>query len=295
MSLRHRLTFFLAFALGLALAATPAAAAPYLWEVLSMNNRVYLYGTVHAGRKEWFPLPPEVEEAYEESRVLVVEADITDTSTMAGSTRAMTYAPPDSLRAHVSVDDYERFMKLLPRYGLPEPQVSRMKPFMAASLLVFGEWARVGYLPQYSIDAYLIRKAKAEMKPVVELEGNAVQIALMGSLSEKEGVTMFKGTLEALESGLTNEQIAGMVGAWQNGDPQLVAELARRYNERVPGAMGIEEKFVWSRHEAMAAKIEGFLNDSRQRHFIAVGALHLAGPRGLLEMLRKRGYVVRQR
>jgi uncharacterized protein YbaP (TraB family) len=44
----------------------------------------------------------------------------------------------------------------------------------------------------------------------------------------------------------------------------------------------------------MLAKIEGYLA-SRERHFIAVGALHLAGPRGLVELLRKRGYVVRQK
>jgi len=292
MSLRQRCAVLLS--LGLALAAAPAAAAPYLWEVLSMNNRVYLYGTVHAGRKEWFPLPREVEDAYEDSRVLVVEADITDANAAAGATSAMTYPPPDALRAHVPLEDYERFMKLLPRYRLLEPQVARMKPFMAASILVFGEWGRVGYLSQYSVDAYLLRRAKTDLKPIVELEGNAAQIALMTSFSEKEAATMFKGTLDALESGLTNEQIAGLVGAWQNGDPQLVLEIARRYNERVPGAVAIEDKFVWSRHEAMARKIEGFLTDTKQRHFIAVGALHLAGPRGLLEMLRKRGYVVRQ-
>ena len=40
--------------------------------------------------------------------------------------------------------------------------------------------------------------------------------------------------------------------------------------------------------------IEGYLNKSKDRHFIAVGALHLAGPRGLIEMLKKRGYVVKQ-
>jgi uncharacterized protein YbaP (TraB family) len=43
----------------------------------------------------------------------------------------------------------------------------------------------------------------------------------------------------------------------------------------------------------MVAKIEGYLN-RRERHFIAVGSLHLAGPRGLVEMLRARGYTVRQ-
>ena len=293
MSLRQR--FVLLFSLALALAATPAAAAPYLWEVLSMNNRVYLYGTVHAGRKEWFPLPREVEDAYEDSTVLVVEADITDANAAVGAARVMTYPPPDALRAHVPLEDYERFTKLLPRYGLLETQVARMKPFMAASALVFGEWGRVGYLSQYSVDAYLIRRAKVDLKPIVELEGNAAQIELMASFSEKEAAAMFKGTLDALESGLANEQIAGLVGAWQNGDPQLVLEIARRYNERVPSGGAIEEKFVWSRHEAMARKIEGFLDESKQRYFIAVGALHLAGPKGLVEELKSKGYIVRQR
>ena len=61
------------------------------------------------------------------------------------------------------------------------------------------------------------------------------------------------------------------------------------------GARDFEEKFIWARHESMASKIEGYLNDSKDRHFIAVGSLHLAGPRGLIEMLRKRGYIVRQK
>jgi hypothetical protein len=57
----------------------------------------------------------------------------------------------------------------------------------------------------------------------------------------------------------------------------------------------MEEKFIWSRHEAMLAKIEGWLNKSKDRHFIAVGALHLTGKRGLVELLREKGYIVKQK
>jgi hypothetical protein len=45
----------------------------------------------------------------------------------------------------------------------------------------------------------------------------------------------------------------------------------------------------------MLKKIDGYLTQSKDRHFIAVGALHLAGPRGLVEELRKRGDGVRQK
>jgi uncharacterized protein YbaP (TraB family) len=54
------------------------------------------------------------------------------------------------------------------------------------------------------------------------------------------------------------------------------------------------EWFIWSRHVGFINKIAVYLNDSKERHFIAVGALHLAGPRGLIELLKKHGYVVKQ-
>src|SRR5204863_8948571 len=105
---------------------------------------------------------------------------------------------------------------------------------------------------------------------------------------------LFKGTLDALESGLTDQQVNGLVAAWQAGNADGILKVARQYNDKIPGAKEFEEKFIWSRHESMAARIDTYLNQSKERHFVAVGALHLAGPRGLIEMLRKRGYIVHQ-
>jgi uncharacterized protein len=284
-------------ALALACAAflcAPAAAQNFLWQVSSPTNRVYLFGTIHAGKPSWYPLPRAVDEAFGDSNDLVVEADVTDEKSMSKSASAMAYAPPDSLRNHVPKDDYERFLRILPRYRLPEAEVGRMKPFMAASLLVFAEWARLGYSPQLGVDGYLIRRAKAELKPVIELEGVDQQFALMDSLTESQNRDLFAGTLGALESGLADAQFEGMLHAWQVGDPDAMLEVARRYNEQVKGAAEFEEKFVWSRHPAMIAKIAAWLDGPDRRRFIAVGALHLCGPRGLVELLRGRGYAVRQ-
>lgn len=274
--------------------ALPASAQNFLWEVSSLTNRVYLFGTIHAGKVAWYPLPKAVEDAMNDSKELVVEADVTDLEAIEKAGPAMAYKPPDTLKNHVAPKDYERFLKLLPRYKLPESAVLQMKPLMATSLLVFAEWARRGYLPDFGVDVYLIKKARAELKPVVELEGTAAQMQLMDSLTDAQSRTLFTGTVEALESGLTGEQIEGMVRAWQIGDGQMLLDVSRRYNEKVPGAAQFEDLFVWSRHDAMMAKIQGWLDNSRDHRFIAVGALHLVGPRGLVEMLKKHGYVVRQ-
>ena len=286
---RAALVFCLAAAVAL-----PASAKEYLWEVQSLTNRVYLYGTVHAGKKDWFPLPKPVEDALADSKVLVVEADVTDKKALEADGSALVYKAPDSLKNHVPKEDYERFVKLLPRYKYPEEEVAQMKPFMAVSMLVFSEWARQGFYPEFGIDNYLIAKAKAEAKPVEELEGVAAQMQLMGSLTEQENELIFSGTVTALESGLTDRQINGLVHAWKAGDRDGLLAVARDYNAQVKGAAEFEDKFIWSRHPGMMKKIEGYLDDTRDRHFIAVGALHLAGPRGLIALLKKRGYVVKQ-
>jgi len=287
---------FTAFCLlsALTLLAPTASAAEFLWEVVSVTNRAYLFGTIHAGKKDWYPLAGPIEEAFADSKVLVVEADISNIAAMSQAAPP-TYDPPDALAKHVPPADYARFLKLLPRYGMHEAQLAQLKPFMAVSVLMFNEWARLGYVPRFGVDSYLIDKAKAEAKPIKEIEGLQTQVQLLDSITEAEHRLAFDGTLKALESGLTGEQITGMVNAWQSGDPKLMLEIAQRYNEVIPGAKELEEKFVWSRHGSMVAKIEGYLNESKDRHFIAVGSLHLAGPRGLVEALRKRGYIVRQR
>jgi uncharacterized protein YbaP (TraB family) len=273
--------------------ALPTDGKTYLWEVKSLTNRLFLYGTVHAGKAAWYPLPTAVERAFVDANVLVVEADITNAHAMAKSAGVMVYAPPDKLENHVKPEDYARFRKLLGKYSVPENQIVQLKPFMAVSLLVFQEWSKLGYVPQYGIDLYLLTKAKAESKTIVEIEGMDTQLQLMDSLTDAENRTIFGGTLSALESGLSGEQITGIVNAWQAGDPGLVLEIARKYNTDVPGAKEFEEKFIWSRHEEMLKKIDGYMG-TRDRHFVAVGALHLAGPRGLVELLRKRGYLVKQ-
>lgn len=285
---------------GIAPAQSTASVAPstaprnFLWEVSSLTNRVYLFGTVHAGKANFYPLAEPVRKAFERSPVLAIEADITDAKAMEQGAPSMLLTPPATLATFIPAPVYGRFRRQLERFRVPEAQVANLKPFIAASMLAFAEWGRQGYLPQYGVDLYLITKAREGKKRIVELEGAKLQTELIASLTDGEQLRAFEGTLQSLESGIAADQITGLVNAWQSGDADLLLEVMRAYNESVPGAKELEEKFIWSRHDAMAGKIEAWLLDGREPVFVAVGALHLAGPRGLVEILRKRGYLVRQ-
>src|SRR5258706_10148762 len=81
----------------------------FLWEVTSMTNRAYFFGTIHAGKREWYPLPRAVEDAFADSEVLAVEADVTDVEAMEKTAGSMAYKAPDELMKHVPLADYERF------------------------------------------------------------------------------------------------------------------------------------------------------------------------------------------
>lgn len=278
-------------------AAQPAAqpaSRHYLWEVSSLTNKVYLFGTVHAGKASFYPLPAPVRNAFAESKVIAVEADITDADAMAKGSATMVLRPPDKLSNHVPGPLYERFLRQLERFGMLERDVAPLKPFFAASLVTFAEWGRQGYLPQHGVDLQLILRAREDKKRLFELEGAKAQSDLMNSLTAKEHLQALEGAVTALENGVTRDQITGLVNAWQSGDPDLLLDVVKAYNETTPGAKELEEKFIWSRHEAMAKKIEDWLLAGSERVFVAVGALHLAGPRGLVEILRSRGYTVRQ-
>ena len=53
-------------------------ADPLLWEVRDpdQNIRAYLFGSIHLGSENLYPLPSDVMDAYALSKFLVVEADV---------------------------------------------------------------------------------------------------------------------------------------------------------------------------------------------------------------------------
>jgi uncharacterized protein YbaP (TraB family) len=99
--------------------------------------------------------------------------------------------------------------------------------------------------------------------------------------------------LSTIEQGLSAEQVTGIVNAWQLGDPKLMMELADGAARGQRETDKLNQFLLWGRHAAMMEKIESYLASS-EIHFVAVGSLHLVGPRGLVNLLAQKGYKVTQ-
>ncbi|MFN0038716.1 MAG: TraB/GumN family protein [Burkholderiales bacterium] len=271
-------------------------AAPLLWEARSGDRTVYLFGTLHVGKPEFYPLPKPVDEAYRRSKFLILETDFSDTRGQAEALGIGSLPAGKSLFSELPVDLSNRLSRALEANTIPADAFRPIKPFMAMLALVMMEYAKLGYLPQHGLDQHFAVRAAAEAKPVIGLESMGEQMRMLDELSTPLQNAMLDLTLKDMESGAMAPLTRKLVDAWRRGDAEAVRALLETEEKRLPPALAAEfhEKFLTSRNRVMLAGIERALK-SADRLFVAVGALHLIGTDSLLEMLGRKGFQIVRR
>jgi uncharacterized protein len=277
-----------------AAAAQPASTPKsFLWEVKSKTNTVYLFGTVHVGKNSFYPLPDEVEKAFNDSAKLAVEADVTNQQAIADAAPLMMYTPPATVENHVSPALVKRLKTYAEANKMPYDALKGLKPFLLGGLLVLTEFAKQGYDQRFGVDGYLIQKAVVKAKPIVELESVAEQMRLLSGLNKQEQEAFLENALLTAEKGKAAVQIEGMIAAWQSGNVAALEQTVKSANEGMKLTAALDEKVLYGRNAKMAVKIEEYLKGS-ESHFVAVGSMHLVGKRGLVEIMKAKGYEVKQ-
>lgn len=274
--------------------ATPAPVTKaFLWEVKSKANVIYLFGTIHVGKRSFYPLQPQVQDALNASQRLVVEADITNNEGMDNIGTVINYKAPDNLEKHIPAALFGRLKTQLSRLQIPLEAVKPMKPYLIGGFLTIAEFSKLGYDMNLGVDGYLIAKSKDDRRPILELESQAAQLRMMDGMSPQLQEAFLENAIRTLESGNAPDQVTGMVNAWQTGDVALMKDVVRGANMGMRMTDQLDAVLLHSRHDAMLEKIANYL-DGGVPHFVAVGSLHLLGPKGLVEMLVTRGYQVKQ-
>ncbi len=266
----------------------------FMWEVSSKTTKVLLFGTIHVGKSSFYPLPATVEDAFTRANNLVVEADISVDSSSTEARKLVVYPPNNNLEKAIAPALYARVRAQLVRHEMAPDAVRLLKPYMVGGLLSMAEMSRLGYDSAYGVDSYFLEAAHRTKKPVIELESQLGQIKMLDSLVPDLQVAYLENAVLSLESAKTAEQISALVNAWQGGDASKVEAVAKQTAALYRLNDAIDEKIIYERNVKMTEKIANFLKTD-QSYFIAVGALHLVGKRGILESLRAKGYQVLQK
>ncbi|HMK50857.1 MAG TPA: TraB/GumN family protein, partial [Thermodesulfobacteriota bacterium] len=239
-----------------------------------------------------YPLHQKIENAFDQSEVLIVEANVNDIAKLdiQKLVESAMYAGPETLERHVSAETYELIKKETGRLGIPLELINRQKPWFLALVLESLELLKLGFDPNYGIDKYFLSRA-AEKKKIVELESLDYQIDLLSKFSDQEQELFLLYTVKDLR--VLRQELDRLTQAWISGDAKGMESIMTRGFVEDSRMSSVYEKLILERNRSMASKIEEFLRN-KEIYFAVVGAAHLVGNQGIIEILKGKGYLVEQ-
>lgn len=259
----------------------------------------WLYGTMHLSDPRILSMSKAAREAFEAAGTVVLELeDLQDldrirASMFANPSLTMLDADQD-LRSLMSDADWEAVSAVFDERGVPLSLMSRMKPWLIFSMLIIPECETQRRLSGAKpLDAHLASDAEAAGKRLGGLETLEEQLSAMADLSLDLQVSML---VDIARLGVSqDDRIETMTQLYVEGETGLIMS-AMLLNARETGVSDsgdyaeFEESLVDNRNHRMAERLKPFLADGGA--FVAIGALHLPGEDGLVELLRDQGFRV---
>ena len=283
------------FAAGPSVRAAAKSSAPgepaktCVWKVTAKDGHtLYLAGSVHALRSSDYPLPKAYDTAFANCTRLAFEVDTEDMSRMRDRlVNAASLPRGTQLKDRVDPRTYAYLQRVLAKTKTAEDKISSYQPWYLAMRLEMPGGA-LGLSTSRGIERYLQNKAVATRKPIDGLESwrsHADVYAAMGP--EEAEATLLLSFIQL--DGARSEFLRTLT-AWRNGDAATVERIMRQEYRNYPV---LYRRLIDARNQAWLSKIEGWLRKS-DTWLVVAGAAHMAGPDGLPEALRARGYRVEQ-
>ncbi|MBN8262518.1 MAG: TraB/GumN family protein [Xanthomonadales bacterium] len=300
--IRHRL--LVAFGLACAVAglhaaqvATPAPKAaatelrrPLLWKVSDADNTVYLLGSFHLLKPGDYPLPAEIDRAFEDAESLLFEIDpavMTAPDTPARVQAYMGYGDePLTLSQVLPKATLERLDTLVKASGGSLATMEQSEPWAVSMGLVLGITQGMGFRADLGLDRHLMARAAEAGKPAAGLETLDEQMQAMDAVPRAEQVDSLDEFVRDPRKAV--RQLDDMHAWWRTGDVDKLDRLMRvEMAEKTPASYQLLDV---ARNAAWMPRIEARLQaPAGQDTLVVVGSLHLLGSDGLVEQLRATG------
>jgi hypothetical protein len=264
-----------------------AAANNFLWKVTGKTGVVYLVGSVHMLTERDYPLDPAIEQAFEDSDLLVEEVDLAEmlVPQVQLSILMRSRLPAGQILSPATLALLNTFTADL---GPAAETLDGFKPWMLATIIEGLELQKAGFDPRLGLDKHFYDLARQGGKAVKGLETAEYQISLFDQMTMDQQDRFLADTLKQLATEKAN--VTTLADAWRTGDAATIERIVLADLKSDPA---IYQRLLVDRNRNWLPQIDALF--TRQgRAFVVVGAAHLVGPDGLLQMLRAKGYAVEQ-
>jgi uncharacterized protein len=260
-----------------------------VWVVSSSSANVYLAGSFHVLRASDYPLPAEFFTAYNSSRKIIFEIPPDETEGvehMGEFLSGATYTDGTTLKDHITKAAYDKVVKFCKERNYSLEQYQIFKPALFLTMLTALEMNRIGADPQKGVDSFFKEKALQDGKATGSLETVDQQLKLLLSMDESMGSDQIIESIDEFKQ--IEAELDEYLAVWRKGDEVRMEKL---FIKDFKSYRKLYQTLIVDRNTKWITDITSFLNGSVNT-MVIVGAAHLAGPDGLVNLLRKRGYKV---
>lgn len=292
----HRLLVLFVILVGVAATRTAFAdTMPFsngvLWRVARADGAAsYLFGTLHSTDERVTALPQPVSDAFAASQTLAIEC-ILDNAAILKISLAMLLPASERLDASMNAAQVARLKGVAAHYHMPYTMVTRFKPWGAMMLFSMppSEHMRAAS-GQKALDEQLRAQAEAAGKTVLGLETVDEQIETLDGMVAADQMLMLDSTLQ--DAGQIEQVFTSLRDAYLARDLVTVYDLLNAEKTRdATGAVDrFEQRLIIDRNRRMVERMDKLLRQGNA--FVGVGALHLPGTHGILQLLSDEGYQV---
>jgi uncharacterized protein YbaP (TraB family) len=262
---------------------------------LTLDGHVmHLFGTLHVGLPEFYPLEDRLTGALAEASTLALEID--PDQPRADLQHALrTYgmlAPGNPAYDSLPSDQKRRLDRLLEQGGLDASSMLGFKPVLLATMLTLAEYTRQGYRADLSSDAWLARQARRRHVRVLPLESLGGQLALLDRLPVPDRWRFLEEMMDTIESGAQRTEAREVVRAWSTADRQALDRMAARCETdgSVSGRF-VTQVLLKERNVGLADSLLQLLR-AEDRTVAAIGVLHLLGTGSVPALLEQSGVTI---
>jgi hypothetical protein len=254
-----------------------------LWEIRNPDDDIsYIFGTMHSQDRKVTAIPPPVRLALQKSRIILMEV-VPDQQAQQEFIESIYFMDESNLQSLLDREIYEALVNTIADYGVPDENVSQLKPWAAFTLI--GRPRPVNAMSQEQV---LMQLALNSNKTIAGLETMAELAVVLDKIPIDDQIVILNDTVcnhtdiikqtRDLVDMYLERDLAGIVIF--NEQPHYDEAIFERFMQRI----------LYDRNQRMMERIEPYLQQGGT--FIAVGASHLPDEKGLLKLLENKGYKI---
>ncbi|MBW8192126.1 TraB/GumN family protein [Neiella marina] len=268
--------------------ASASGAAPALYLAEKGALQIYLLGSIHAGRDNFYPLADHIQQAFSNSDELLLELapnQMTPELLQQAMLKYGVLAKPKPLPQRMSAELYQHVEKVMTDARLPAHQLIFMRDWAVLIQLTMATIKQMGLVAEQGIDQHFAQRAERAGMPIRGLETLDLQFSILASMDEVGPEVMYQDFVNELP--FAQQWLLALESAWRHGDPNTLNRLYQEYDARQDQAEFLHRM---NRDRNVKWRDQLVKLNADKTYMVVVGDMHIHANDSVLDYLEQAGF-----